>query len=87
MDASLANNTLGWQWVAGCGADAAPFFRVFNPDTQREKFDPEGGYVRHWIPELADASRYPAPIVNLKTSRITALSAYEQMRKANQDES
>jgi deoxyribodipyrimidine photo-lyase len=53
VDADLAQNTLGWQWTAGCGADAAPFFRVFNPVSQGEKFDPEGGYVRAWIPELA----------------------------------
>ena len=53
VDADLANNTLGWQWTAGCGADAAPFFRVFNPIAQGEKFDPEGDYVRRWIPELA----------------------------------
>jgi deoxyribodipyrimidine photo-lyase len=53
VDADLANNTLGWQWVAGCGADAAPYFRIFNPVLQGRKFDPEGGYVRHWIPELA----------------------------------
>ncbi|CUI17126.1 Putative photolyase [Candidatus Protochlamydia naegleriophila] len=52
VDADLANNTLGWQWVAGCGADAAPYFRVFNPITQGEKFDPEGEYVRRWVPEL-----------------------------------
>lgn len=52
VDADLANNTLGWQWTAGCGADAAPYFRVFNPITQGEKFDPQGDYVRHWIPEL-----------------------------------
>jgi deoxyribodipyrimidine photo-lyase len=85
VDADLASNTLGWQWVAGCGADAAPFFRVFNPDTQREKFDPQGGYVRRWIDEPLDSSRYPQPIVNLKTSRITALAAYESMRKASSD--
>ena len=52
VDADLANNTLGWQWVAGCGADAAPFFRIFNPILQGEKFDPQGSYVRKWIPEL-----------------------------------
>ena len=46
VDADLANNTLGWQWIAGCGADAAPYFRVFNPVLQGEKFDPEGDYVR-----------------------------------------
>ncbi len=53
VDADLANNTLGWQWVAGCGADAAPFFRIFNPVVQGEKFDPHGDYVRRWVPELS----------------------------------
>ncbi|QOJ15048.1 MAG: deoxyribodipyrimidine photo-lyase [Planctomycetia bacterium] len=52
VDADLANNTLGWQWTAGCGADAAPYFRIFNPISQGEKFDPDGKYVRHWVPEL-----------------------------------
>jgi deoxyribodipyrimidine photo-lyase len=52
VDADLADNTLGWQWVSGCGADAAPYFRVFNPAVQGEKFDPEGRYVREWVPEL-----------------------------------
>jgi len=55
VDADLANNTLGWQWVAGCGADAAPYFRVFNPVTQAKRFDPEGHYLRRWLPELASA--------------------------------
>lgn len=53
VDADLANNTMGWQWVAGCGVDAAPYFRIFNPVLQGEKFDPEGDYVRRWVPELA----------------------------------
>lgn len=53
VDADLANNTLGWQWTAGCGADAAPYFRVFNPVIQGEKFDPNGRYIRKWCPELA----------------------------------
>jgi deoxyribodipyrimidine photo-lyase len=57
VDADLASNTLGWQWTAGCGADAAPFFRIFNPVSQGEKFDPEGNYVRTWVPELG---RLPA---------------------------
>lgn len=56
VDADLANNTLGWQWVAGSGADAAPYFRVFNPVTQALKFDAEGHYLRRWLPELAGAS-------------------------------
>ncbi|MFO0926864.1 MAG: deoxyribodipyrimidine photo-lyase [Gemmataceae bacterium] len=53
VDADLASNTLGWQWTAGCGADAAPYFRIFNPVSQGEKFDPHGAYVRRWVPELA----------------------------------
>ncbi len=93
VDADLANNTLGWQWVAGCGADAAPYFRVFNPITQSKKFDPEGQYLRRWLPELATApnvllhepwqdpgllrrSGYPAPMVDLASSRQQALDAY-----------
>lgn len=52
VDADLASNTLGWQWTAGCGADAAPFFRIFNPMLQGAKFDPDGHYVRRWVPEL-----------------------------------
>ncbi len=54
VDADLANNTLGWQWTAGCGADAAPYFRIFNPILQGEKFDAEGAYVRKWCPELSE---------------------------------
>lgn len=53
VDADLANNTLGWQWTAGCGADAAPYFRIFNPLLQAKKFDPKGNYVRRWVPEIA----------------------------------
>ncbi|MEN3975502.1 deoxyribodipyrimidine photo-lyase [Emcibacter sp. SYSU 3D8] len=54
VDADAASNSCGWQWVAGCGTDAAPYFRVFNPALQARKFDPEGRYVRRWIPELAE---------------------------------
>lgn len=61
VDADLANNTLGWQWIAGCGADAAPYFRIFNPILQGRKFDPEGRYVKQWVPELA---RLPAAHVH-----------------------
>ena len=52
FDADIANNTAGWQWIAGCGADAAPYFRVFNPVTQSEKFDKKGIYIKKYIPEL-----------------------------------
>ena len=63
VDADLANNTQGWQWSAGCGADAAPYFRIFNPVSQGERFDPEGEYIRRWVPELArlDARWIQAP--------------------------
>ena len=53
VDADLANNAASWQWVAGSGADAAPYFRIFNPVTQGEKFDAEAAYVRRWVPEIA----------------------------------
>jgi deoxyribodipyrimidine photo-lyase len=59
VDADLANNAANWQWVAGSGADAAPYFRIFNPVLQGRKFDADGGYVRHFVPELARlGSRY-----------------------------
>ena len=53
VDADLANNTQGWQWTAGTGVDAAPYFRIFNPVTQAKKFDPDGAYIARWLPELA----------------------------------
>ena len=52
VDDDLANNTLGWPWTAGCGTDAAPYFRIFNPVTQGEKFDPQGAYMRRWVPGI-----------------------------------
>jgi deoxyribodipyrimidine photo-lyase len=61
VDADLASNTMGWQWTAGCGADAAPYFRIFNPVSQGLKFDPNGNYVRKWVPELA---KLPTPHVH-----------------------
>jgi len=94
VDADLASNTLGWQWTAGCGADAAPYFRIFNPVTQGMKFDPEGHYVRRWIPELAALegsavhapwesgmrpAGYPPPVVDLAASRAQALEAYARL--------
>ncbi|MDA0334926.1 MAG: deoxyribodipyrimidine photo-lyase [bacterium] len=95
VDADLANNTLGWQWVAGCGADAAPYFRVFNPVTQGEKFDPNADYVRRWVPALRQLTgrdahrpwrvslpgrRYPEPMVDHAEARIAALAAYKEIR-------
>ena len=95
VDADLANNTMGWQWVAGCGADAAPYFRIFNPVTQGEKFDPQGNYVRRWLPELSGLAdrhihqpwtapqhpaHYPPPRVDLKASRECALEAYASIK-------
>jgi deoxyribodipyrimidine photo-lyase len=82
VDADLASNTLGWQWAAGCGADAAPYFRVFNPQSQAEKFDPQGEYLRRWLPELSGrgGAAYPPPIVDLKASREAALAAFKTLR-------
>jgi deoxyribodipyrimidine photo-lyase len=85
VDADLANNALGWQWVAGCGPDAAPYFRVFNPETQRRRYDPDGAYGRRWVPEWAADSAtgaYPAPIVDHSEARLRALAAYDVMRAA-----
>ena len=75
VDADLANNSFGWQWVAGCGADAAPYVRIFNPELQAKRFDPTGAYVRRWIAELG-ATSYPAPIVDHAEARAQALAAY-----------
>ena len=60
VDGDLASNQHGWQWTAGSGTDASPFFRVFNPITQGEKFDPDGTYVRRWVPELRDVPGRPS---------------------------
>lgn len=79
VDADAASNPFNWQWVAGSGADAVPYFRVLNPELQATKFDPDGGYVRRWVPELG-TDAYPEPIVDLKRSRAAALAAYEQMK-------
>ena len=81
VDADLASNALNWQWVAGTGPDAAPFFRIFNPATQAEKFDPAGEYRKRWVPE-AGTLRYVQPIVDLKTSRQRALDAYQATRSS-----
>jgi deoxyribodipyrimidine photo-lyase len=82
VDADLANNTLGWQWVAGCGADAAPYFRIFAPVLQSEKFDPEGTYLRRWVPELANlpsrwiAKPWEAPEDVLRTAGVELGKTY-----------
>ena len=81
VDADEANNAASWQWVAGSGADAAPYFRVFNPVLQADRFDPGRAYVRRWVPEI-DEPEYPAPIVDLAASRRGALAAYEQVKAA-----
>jgi deoxyribodipyrimidine photo-lyase len=96
VDGDLASNQHGWQWVAGCGTDAAPYFRVFNPTTQGRKFDPGGAYVRRWVSELADLGNehdvhdpadelrkqvgYPEPIVDHAEERREALRRWEQIR-------
>jgi deoxyribodipyrimidine photo-lyase len=76
VDADLANNTLNWQWVAGSGADASPYFRIFNPVTQAKRYDRDGDYVQQWA---ADAPS--RPIVELRSSREAALDAYADMRQ------
>lgn len=96
VDADLANNSTGWQWIAGCGADAAPYFRVFNPILQGRKFDPSGAYIRRFVPELANipdayihtpweaggAPGYPAPVIDHALGRNRALEAYAKIKNA-----
>ncbi|OBB56243.1 deoxyribodipyrimidine photolyase [Mycobacterium sp. 852013-51886_SCH5428379] len=90
VDGDMANNQHGWQWTAGSGTDAAPFFRVFNPTTQGAKFDPDGAYIKRWVPELAGVADvhklgvdrpagYPAPIVDHATERAEALRRYAEI--------
>jgi len=91
VDADLASNQHGWQWCAGTGTDAAPYFRVFNPTAQGEKFDPTGDYVRRWVPELAGTAEvhrlksgrpadYPEPMVDHGAERTEALRRYALIR-------
>jgi deoxyribodipyrimidine photo-lyase len=98
VDGDLASNQHGWQWTAGSGTDASPYFRVFNPITQGERFDPEGDYVRRFVPELRGVSGkavhqpwalpggvpegYPEPMVDHKAERLEALARYEQVKAA-----
>ncbi len=96
VDGDLASNNHGWQWVAGTGTDASPYYRVFNPTRQGKEFDPDGDYVRRWVPELRDVparfvhepwlapdgvpAGYPVPIVDHAEERRVALARYEQVR-------
>ena len=90
VDGDMANNQHGWQWCAGCGTDAAPYFRVFNPNKQGEKFDPSGDYIRRWVPELRSAedvhlrkgdrpAGYPPPVVDHAAERSEALRRYREI--------
>jgi len=76
LDFDLASNNGGWQWAAGCGVDAAPYFRVFNPTLQALKFDPENRYIRQWVPEF-ETLNYPAPIVDHSEARERCLKVYQ----------
>jgi deoxyribodipyrimidine photo-lyase len=96
VDGDLASNNHGWQWVAGTGTDASPYYRVFNPVTQGKKFDPDGAYVKRWVPELRglDATYvhepwtapggvpdgYPEPIVDHAHERLVSLDRYNRVR-------
>lgn len=86
LDFELASNVGNWQWAAGCGCDAAPYFRVFNPALQAKKFDPEGKYVRSWVPELG-TERYPKPMVDHEYARRRALMIFDQHLKRGRHES
>jgi deoxyribodipyrimidine photo-lyase len=77
LDFELASNNGNWQWAAGCGCDAAPYFRIFNPYTQTKKFDPDDTYIKKWVPEFED-ERYPAPIVDHETARQRCLQTYKK---------
>ena len=77
LDYDLASNNGGWQWAAGCGCDASPYFRVFNPALQQKKFDPEGTYVSRWVPELAEMN-YPDPMIEHVFARNRAIETYKK---------
>lgn len=77
LDFELASNNGGWQWAAGTGCDAAPYFRVFNPTAQQQKFDPDMKYIKQWVPEYG-TDDYPEPMVEHKTARLLAIQTYQQ---------
>lgn len=77
-DYEMSSNVGGWQWSAGCGTDAAPYFRIFNPDAQLKKFDPKLEYVKKWVPEYADFSKYPKPIVDHSFARDRCLKVFKE---------
>ncbi|MEZ0392217.1 MAG: FAD-binding domain-containing protein, partial [Pseudobdellovibrionaceae bacterium] len=83
LDYELASNNGNWQWAAGTGCDAAPYFRVFNPQSQAERFDPDEEYIRKWIPEYG-TDRYPEPIINHSEARDRALHAFHKALKEKQ---
>jgi len=80
LDFDLAANNGGWQWAAGSGCDAAPYFRVFNPTLQAKKFDPDGSYIRRWVPEIAELT-YVQPMVDHEMARKRALAVYSKAVK------
>jgi len=80
LDFDLASNNGGWQWAAGTGCDAAPYFRIFNPSLQQKKFDPDGSYIKKWLPDFQDLS-YPAPIVEHGFARDRAIRVYKDALK------
>lgn len=77
LDYEQASNVGNWQWAAGSGVDAAPYFRIFNPYEQQKKFDPDFSYIKKWIPEFG-TDAYPSPIVDHKEARERCLSAYKK---------
>ncbi len=81
LDFELASNIGGWQWAAGCGCDAAPYFRVFNPEAQQKKFDPQYKYIQKWVPEFGTAA-YPAPIIEHKYARERVLDRFKTALQA-----
>lgn len=78
LDYDMSSNVGGWQWSAGTGTDAAPYFRIFSPDAQTKRFDPNLEYIKQWVPEFQDFSKYPEPIVDHKEARERCLAAFKK---------